>query len=633
MKKTIKTILAFSALSLTSFSALSYDHFENENIEIKSYNYIVKLVDGYNLGDLEFDLDNINGVNLKTKRKIVNNYYVIRFNGLSDIDYKSYILSLGYVDNVEVDSVIKPNFDDFKSEPLYPQQYYMFPKSEFEGASGIESVKEKTQMPSRLPADLDDLQIINQRPTIAILDTGILDHDSVYFGNIINGYKFSTVYAEEEFYDPSNIDAELKSNYFKSGSNYEDFNRYAYVDDEGFVELNSCIDSHGTAMAGLIGAPINGEGIAGIADVNFVIGKVLDTDCSSRGLGTRGLVSDLASAIQWATGFVVEDYDGLKKLNKPSDIILVASSSYADEDGQSEVSCPDFLQESIDAAVSMGSIVVTSTGNNGGSNASSVPANCDNVLTIGSNGLNGLKSDFSNTGFVDFSVLGEDILVPDLNVGNLNQKSNYKTENGTSNSASIFSGMLGLLKYNFKNFDYGSIKGIITDNIDPLNDSSCFNNNCGKGVVDLDRVLDDIVVKLSFEKEKSNYFGLTEEGTCESFLQKAIGEHIDICSIYNVEIQNDNEIEGFSYKIFSRMNIQNFWSFSGNSTETKNTNLISEYLITENNINDPKTLYIKDLDLTTFDYALGYCSPDFCYPLIDLDFSTMDEEDIPLECR
>jgi len=205
------------------------------------------------------------------------------------------------------------------------------------------------------------------------------------------------------------------------------------------VNSDVSADSHGTKVAGLIGAASdNGVGMVGAAwtfPVELVPVRVLNSR-------NKGTIADVVSAIYWA----VDEGN--------ADILNLSF-------GQTARSVPIALQTAVLHAVEHGVIVVAAAGNDGeyykSDNYSYYPAVLDGVLPVGStakalgssygNYNNYVqRAEFSNhpsyeteCGKTFFYTPGEDLLT--TSAGN-----SYEEFSGTSASAALFSGMLAALK-------------------------------------------------------------------------------------------------------------------------------------------------------------------------------------------
>jgi len=190
-------------------------------------------------------------------------------------------------------------------------------------------------------------------------------------------------------------------------------------------EVNpSCTEPHGTAVAGILGATANnGVGIAGILDAELVATRVLS--CGS------GILSDTALGIRWLAGDPTVTQ--APPLSQPVDIINASLGAQA-------ASCPFYLQDAIDYAYQKGILVVVAAGNDSGEASGFTPANCENVITVGSVNERGEPSDFSNYGdSVDLAALGE-------LVATINLEGEVSRWFGTSFASPLVAGAAGLLK-------------------------------------------------------------------------------------------------------------------------------------------------------------------------------------------
>jgi serine protease len=140
---------------------------------------------------------------------------------------------------------------------------------------------------------------------------------------------------------------------------------------------------HGTKVAGVLGAVTNnGIGIAGVApNVQMISVRVVG---SCRG----ALVSDLATAILWASGQNVPISTGNITSSPPADILNISLGA--------TTPCSATEQDAINAALNAGAVIVAAAGNEGG--AIDAPANCTGVVSVVALRQTGDKVAFSNLG-------------------------------------------------------------------------------------------------------------------------------------------------------------------------------------------------------------------------------------------
>lgn len=208
---------------------------------------------------------------------------------------------------------------------------------------------------------------------------------------------------------------------------------------EAGVNSDVSADSHGTKVAGLIGAAAdNGVGMVGAAwtfPVELIPVRVLNSR-------NKGTVANVVAAIYWA----VDEGN--------ADILNLSF-------GQTLRSVPSAMQTAVLYAIEKGVIVVAAAGNDGeyykSDDYSYYPAVLDGVLPVGStakalgssygNYNNYVqRAEFSNHPYYEdecgksfFYTPGEDLLTT-------SSDNSYEEFSGTSASAALFSGMLAALK-------------------------------------------------------------------------------------------------------------------------------------------------------------------------------------------
>ncbi|MEF3080896.1 S8 family peptidase [Luteimonas sp. SMYT11W] len=205
---------------------------------------------------------------------------------------------------------------------------------------------------------------------VAVLDTGILPDHPDFADNLLPGYDFIT----DSFVSRRDSDARVPG-----ALDLGDWNPVAGECYAGSPQIPS--SWHGTHVAGTVAeATHNGIGGAGVAfDAQVLPVRVLGR-CG-------GYPSDIAEAIVWASGGEVA---GVPRNETPAEVINLSLGGLGACDAQTQLA--------IDGAVSRGSTVVVAAGNANDNAQNYSPANCDNVVTVGANRINGGRAFYSNFG-------------------------------------------------------------------------------------------------------------------------------------------------------------------------------------------------------------------------------------------
>lgn len=240
---------------------------------------------------------------------------------------------------------------------------------------------------------------------VAVLDTGITSHPDLN-ANIVAGYDFIS--------DPAN-------------SNDGD-GRDADASDPGDWEPGVSNSSwHGTHVSGTVAALTNNA--AGLAGTAFNARVV-----PVRVLGTfGGSFIDIIDAITWSSGGSVPDLAA----GDAADIINMSLGGGAP--------CFGLLQDSVNAAVSRGTTIVVSAGNQNYDASNATPANCANVVTVASSDSAGARSGFSNFGpSIEITAPGSSIASTWNNSATTPGPASYAYMSGTSMSAPHVAGAIAL---------------------------------------------------------------------------------------------------------------------------------------------------------------------------------------------
>lgn len=298
---------------------------------------------------------------------------------------------------------------------------------------------------------------------VAVLDTGITKHRDLD-ANVIPGYDFIS--------DP----------WISRDNDGRDTN----PQDEGdWVAANECgvgnperdqnSTWHGSHVAGTIGAVANDNyGIPGIAPESKIQPLRVLGRCGGR-------TSDITDAITYASGGKVP---GLATNPTPAQVINLSL-------GGPSATCPRVYQDAIDAAVARGTTVVVAAGNSAKDAQYSTPANCSNVVVVGSVGSDGSQAYYSNYGSkITLSGQGGDLK---NNQGTLSTINTGKTTpvgpgwgafQGTSMAAPHVAGVAALMKAANPNLTPEQIKSMLADTAKPVSKCWAGSGACGAGILD-----------------------------------------------------------------------------------------------------------------------------------------------------
>lgn len=254
-----------------------------------------------------------------------------------------------------------------------------------------------------------------------------------------------------------------------------------YIDPTDY--FYDCTRAHGTYVGGVIGATSdNSVGIAGIGNVSLV--PLRTYRCGST---ISGWTSASAYVLDLSASSYYPDY-----ATDPTPIVAkVLNYSFG-----SSSSCT--AQTPIDEFTGAGAIIVVAAGNEstaieaGSSSGGSSPANCNNVITVGSVNRSGNPSWFTNYGpGVDVSAIGEEVLTTGMDNG-------YYRVNGTSFSAPIVSGVISLALAEFPAMGTSDLKTLLRQTARPyvisVNSPCSTQAECGGGILDAKRFIEQVFI-------------------------------------------------------------------------------------------------------------------------------------------
>ncbi|MEA9579160.1 S8 family peptidase [Xanthomonas nasturtii] len=304
---------------------------------------------------------------------------------------------------------------------------------------------------------------------VAVIDTGITKHPDLD-ANVLPGYDFIV--------DPATA---------RDGNA-----RDATAADQGdWTAANECGPGasasssswHGTHVAGIVAAVGNNAG--GVVGTAFNA-KVLPLRVLGR---CGGYMSDIADAIVWASGGKVT---GVPANPNPATVINLSLGGAG--------SCSTTLSTAIAGAVTRGSSVVVAAGNSNMDVATSVPANCPNVIAVAATTSAGAKASFSNFGKgVDIAAPGQTI-VSTLNSGTtVPGNAAYASYSGTSMAAPHVAGVVALMQSVALNpLTPAMVKALLKSSARPL-PVAC-TQGCGAGLVNADGAVAAVIASTTLDR-------------------------------------------------------------------------------------------------------------------------------------
>ncbi len=293
---------------------------------------------------------------------------------------------------------------------------------------------------------------------IAIVDTGVLaDHPELANRSVPGlGYDFVSADSPGVF----------------NGANDGD-GRDADPTDAGDACGSSPSSWHGTAVASAAAGNSNdGEGLTGV-DWNASL-------IHARALGAcGGTDADIIDALRWTAGLPLE---GIPLNPTPATVVNLSIGG--------ETECTQAWQDVIDELVGLGISVVIASGNEQNNALRSSPANCADVITVGSSTPGGdIDIGFSNYGLkVSIAAPGRDIIVATNNgpVKALEDGSDYQRETGSSFSAALVSGAISLMQSINPDLTPQQTLAIMQQSATPFSqDGDCATYYCGGGILNL----------------------------------------------------------------------------------------------------------------------------------------------------
>jgi serine protease len=230
---------------------------------------------------------------------------------------------------------------------------------------------------------------------------------------------------------------------------------------------------HGTHVAGTIGAASNNSlGVAGINwNSKLLIVRVLGK-CG-------GFLSDIADGMTWAAGLPVS---GVPANANPAKVINVSLGGSG--------SCSTAFQNTINAIINAGTVVVVAAGNSNANVSGFTPANCNGVIAVAATGRTGSRASYSNYGaLVKISAPGGDGsygILSTLNTGTtVPLVDTYVYYQGTSMATPHVTGVVSLMFSVNPSLTPAQVLQILQSTARAFpSGSTCNTSICGSGIVD-----------------------------------------------------------------------------------------------------------------------------------------------------
>ena len=312
-----------------------------------------------------------------------------------------------------------------------------------------------------------DLQTGSAGVVVGVIDTGTLPHSELA-GRVLAGYDFISDPAEARDGDARDPNPRDEGSWNDAG-------------DCGGAPAEPSV-WHGIHVSGIIAADTNnGAGISGM-DWGATILPV-------RTLGKcGGTDEDVFEGLVWASGGGIS---GVPLNFNPARVINMSLGGPG--------GCPQAVQQAIDAALALGSVVVVAAGNETDNTENYAPSGCSGVITVGASNRNGDRAFYSNFGQrVDISAPGGDLAAdgsfdPNLailslwNTGTTTPADDaYAFAMGTSMAAPYVTGTVSLMLARNPTLTPGSVLSILQGSARefPTGTTCSLGNLCGVGLLD-----------------------------------------------------------------------------------------------------------------------------------------------------
>ena len=323
-------------------------------------------------------------------------------------------------------------------------------------------------------------------------------------------------------------------------------------------------DTHGIEVAGLIAAKSNNnKGIAGIIpseNVNLInVASLYDGNGSS---------TNINLGILWAAGML--EHPDVEPAKYPADVINLSLGGYGLCNQRHDVNRnSDFAPSSaiFEKLYNAGVVVVAAAGNDNLNHFQTSPSSCAFTVSVGALNAAGKLAFFSNHGFdLDVMAHGEGVItttntINDRNderlytfipfVDDADSRSAYGAVNGTSFSAPIVSGLVGLLKLADPSLTPKDIFEVINSTATRMDDyGKCSYLGCGNGSINAEKAVRFVLYgEMLDDVEAKHFLAETDFVHNEARISK-LAEYGDVCGKYKITNGINVENGNFEYALY-----------------------------------------------------------------------------------
>ncbi len=304
-----------------------------------------------------------------------------------------------------------------------------------------------------------DTTVGSSAVVIAIIDTGYLPEHPALADRTVAGTGYDFVSADSP-------------GVFDSANDGDGRDRFAIDPGDRCGVSQSPSSWHGTGVASVAAARGNdSEGMAGI-------------DWSAQLLHIRalgecgGTDADIIDALRWSAGLNV---NGVPHNPTPASVINVSLGG--------ATACTIAWQEAIDDVTAAGATVVMAAGNGANNALRNSPSNCSNVVSVGASSPGGsIDTGFSNYGIkMTVAAPGRNIVIASNSGFDAADEDGheYIGETGTSFSAALVSGLIGLIKSLNTDYTPAQVVAILQDSATAFAPGNCDDFYCGGGIANM----------------------------------------------------------------------------------------------------------------------------------------------------
>ena len=322
-------------------------------------------------------------------------------------------------------------------------------------------------------------------------------------------------------------------------------------------------DTHGIEVAGLIGAISgNNKGITGIIPSENL--NLIGVSALIRNSGVNQVIN---KAVLWAAG--VLEHPDMEPTKYPAQVINMSLGGGGTCNKRKNITNKNRMPMSAisEYLYERDILIVAAAGNDYRDHFLTEPSSCSFGMSVGALDAHGRMTYFSNHGFdLDVMAYGESVITTTNRIDgsnsermntfipfveNANSRNAYGAVSGTSFSAPITSGLVGLLKLADPTLSAEDIIQVINSTATRMdNNGNCYYLGCGNGSINAEKAVNYVLYGEMTNELEANHFLYGTDFQFNENRYNQLSQYGDICNRYRVTNGISVENGNFEYTLY-----------------------------------------------------------------------------------